>query len=194
MMFRFIILFFISIFFLSCNSKIPRKELPDLINTESWETFPKLPVAEQSFYTSDTIINNNGKRTHFLSVIIANAVNDSLLIKMVNDYEPLAVPMFPQWASQDEKAILLDLRSEKNKSDNITNISKSYFLVEKNLPNDIHISIPIIFLWNNKSAIRADNFMNALQNLPEVKCTFINTSKPSKLDCFSPAPPTFDGQ
>jgi hypothetical protein len=195
-MYRFIIIFFISIIFLSCNGKIPRKELPDLISTQSWETLPELPelpVAEQPFYTSDTTINSNGARTHFLSVIISNFANDSLLMNLVTSYEPIAVPMFEQWAKQNEKGILLDLRTGENNYSN-KNISHSEFLIEKILPDDIHISIPIIFLWDNKSALRAENFMNALQDLPEVKCSFINTNKSSKLDCFSPAAPTFDGE
>jgi hypothetical protein len=136
---------------------------------------------------------DGSKSASFMDIAMPDPQYDSLAMGLVQNYEPLAGSLMYEWSKQDRKGILIDLRGQTEGQN-----GRADFRIEKVLPGDIRITIPVVFLWDDQSLYRAYYFMHALQSLQAIKCSLINNSRETgrkgRQDCFSPTAPGFDGQ
>jgi len=184
-----------------CKAGRPlRKTLPDQfagngINERRWpdeETnnedyfLPGLP-----FYAVDTTIN--GKE--FTAIYLRNPDFDSTAFSIIKSYEPFAGSLLNMMAGQGIKGVLIDFRQHPDNQETGAN-----FLVSgqtgKNKEAAASPSVNIVFLWNESSASRAADFMNALKGSAMLAVKDINNKNPFspayKQDCFNPSAPGFD--
>ncbi|OQP52830.1 hypothetical protein A4H97_24340 [Niastella yeongjuensis] len=169
----------------ACSGGAPkpqRKKMPGLNNLNSqWE----IPYTTQQqvfnfpVRTDYVDLLQEGKAATFLAVNFADDNFDSLALSLANSYKAMAPALLEQWAQQQGTGILIDLRQPAS-----TNTQRSEYLLE-----NAGYSIPLIFLYDQASASRANTFMTVLQSVPSIHCKLTNATHTDKngvrSDCFS---------
>ncbi|MEJ0105176.1 MAG: hypothetical protein WDO19_22625 [Bacteroidota bacterium] len=151
-------------------------------------SLPGLP-----FYAVDTTIG--GKE--FTAIYLRNPDFDSVAFSIIKSYEPFAGSLLNMMNEQGIKGVLIDFRQHPDNEETGAN-----FLVSgqpgKNEAANTSPSVNIVFLWNENSASRAAEFMNALKGSAMLAVKDLNNKNPFspayKQDCFNPSAPGFDGQ
>ena len=163
--------------------KTERKKMPGLRGLNSdWE----LSFANESngafgfpYQAGYVDLMDNGKMTTFFAIALPDAGFDSIALSLVNSYKPLAMPILSQWAHDEGKGVLIDLRSNHNAGSTCTN-----YLVEGPA-----FSIPVVLLWNTASNSRVQSLIGMVQSMPAVTCTQKGESRlganNSRQDCFA---------
>jgi hypothetical protein len=189
----------------SCNGHPPRKKLPDLAgDVPSWEgamttadphpeKIPGLPP----FYVGDTTLYLEGRTRDLLSISLPDPAFDSLTMKLVSAWSPMARTLLDQLAARGEKGVFIDLRTGLSRQDQSGHWSTAY-RVERQESGCARLSLPVVFCWDPASAARAAAFIDALREIPGFWYTRIEPGKDDlSVDsrCFSADPPTnFDQQ
>jgi hypothetical protein len=189
----------------NCNGRPARKKLPDLTgDPASWEgvtttadrhpeQIPGLPP----FYASDTTLLLGGRTADLLTISLPEPAFDSLTMRIVTAWSPMARTLLDQLAARGEKGVLIDLRSASSQQDR-SGASSTAYLVEKQGSAGAQLSLPVVFCWDGASAARARAFIDVLQKMPEFRYIRIDRGKgnpPVNAGCFSADPPTnFDQQ
>ncbi len=111
------------------------------------------------------LINLDGNYGDYLSVPLADSELDESIFAMVIMFKPLASSYLSEWAKTQDKGVILDLRS---------NHSGTSTREEYRLENGNQFSVPVVFVWNAASALRAKRFTSILNDLPGISSTKIN--------------------
>lgn len=151
-----------------------RKKMPDLT---AWEAnFP--------FHTGVMDIGT----ASFLSVALPDPAYDSAAMGLISSYEPFAVPLLTEWATQEGKGVVVDLRSRPDGG------MRADYTIDRSGA----FSIPVIFLWDQASAGRAAAYINVLQSLSSVRCRCTGGKDGGYLtgrkDCFQTGDAGLDGR
>jgi len=161
--------------------KPQRKKMPELnsLNGE-WND----PGQAQGFFnlpirTGYIDIFRNGSPATFLAVKFSDNSFDSVALSLANSYKPMAQALLAQWAQQQGAGLLIDLRQTAEPGTQQT---------ECVLENQSY-SVPVIFLYSQTSANRANAYITLLQSIPAVHCKLSGLSHTGKdgsqLDCFT---------
>jgi len=110
----------------------------------------------QTGYTD--MMMGNGMATLF-TISLPGAGDDSAIMNLVNTYRPFAVHLLTQWAQQQNKGVLIDLRANAGQD-----LHRADYLVQR----EGAFSIPVVFLWDGFTAGRAAAYMNLLHVSPAV--------------------------
>ena len=162
------------VIFLGCAGAGPgrpeRKKMPDLTD------FP--------FHTGVIDIGT----ASFISVALPDPAYDSAAMGLISSYEPFAVPLLTEWAKQEGKGVVVDLRSRPDGG------MRADYTIDRSGA----FSIPVIFLWDQASAGRAAAYINVLQSLSSVRCRCTGGRDGGYLtgrkDCFQEGGTGLDGR
>jgi hypothetical protein len=121
-------------------------------------------VQEAPFTMHDVTMSANGIRSTYLSLALPDATYDSAAIAMALTCKPFAVPLLSQWANQEKKGVLFDLRNNNNKAE----LRTDYIVQTPGM-----FSIPVIFLYDRLSAGRMAGFVNVIQSVPALQCKLV---------------------
>lgn len=121
--------------------------------------WPELNGFQGAFQTGYTdMMMGNGMATLF-TISLPGAGDDSAIMNLVNTYRPFAVHLLTQWAQQQHKGVLIDLRANAGQD-----LHRADYLVQR----EGAFSIPVVFLWDGFTAGRAAAYMNLLHISPAV--------------------------
>lgn len=162
-------------------SKPQRKKMPELNNlggdaiSFAGDATGLLNLPFQARYVDAM---SGGKATSFLAVQLPDAGYDSMALSLAQTYQPLALPLLTQWAQQEGKGLMLDLRNNSNAEG-----QRSDYVVE-----GTSFALPVVILSDRRSAQRIPSFLDLVKALPGLKIRHIADSELSngvRHDCFS---------
>lgn len=110
----------------------------------------------------------------YMLIPLPDAADDSATISLVNSYKPIAIPFITQWAQQQQTGVVIDFRASEN-----LQLHRAEYRVKR----ENAFSIPVVFLWDRQSALRAAGFMNMLESFQSVKADRISNTAGN---CFHP--------
>ena len=126
--------------------------------------------------------------TGFLEVALPDPAYDSVAMGLIASYEPFAVPLLTEWAKQEGKGVVVDLRSRRDGG----------LRADYTIDRPGAFSIPVIFLWDQASAGRAASFIEVLQTMPSIRCRCTGGRDGGYLtgrkDCFQAGNPVLEGR
>lgn len=111
-------------------------------------------------------LDGNGNYGDYVSVPLIDAEADASIFTMVNMFRPFAASYLTDWAKNQNKGLILDLRS---------NHSGASTREEYNLATGDQFSVPVVLVWNATSALRAKRFTAILNDLPGINSKIINS-------------------
>ena len=156
-----------------------RKKMPDLTD---WALGAS--PADFPFHTGVIDIGT----ASFISVALPDPAYDSAAMGLISSYEPFALPLLTEWAKQERKGVVVDLRSRPDGG------MRADYTVDRSGA----FSIPVIFLWDQASAGRAAAYINVLQSLSSVRCRCTGGRDGGYLtgrkDCFQEGGTGLDGR
>jgi len=139
--------------------------------TADWANFP--------FSTGEVDVQSNNTQSVFHFVALPDAGYDSLAMHIIAGRQSEAVSLLAEWARQEEKGVVIDLRSRAAETGHRTD-----FTLER--PGEF--SIPVIFLWDRSSEARAAAFIDIMHSVPAIQCRRSSGNANGQQDCFrSPA-------
>jgi len=145
----------------------PRKKMPEFTGGggefEAFTPF-KNQNAEMGFLSRNTNMLYQGIPIECVSFTLPASLDEQVL-SLFSQYKPFAGPLLAAWAKQQRNGVVIDLKSSSG-----LGASQADFQV-KNADNSI---IPIVFLWNSQSALRASKYMNMLGEIPGVTVKLVN--------------------
>jgi hypothetical protein len=103
----------------------------------------------------------------YMLIPLPDPADDSATISLVNAYKPIAIPFLTQWSAQQQTGVMIDFRADEEQQ-----ILRAEYLVQRQHA----FSIPVVFLWDRNSAVRAASFMNMLETYSAVKANRISGS------------------
>lgn len=155
-----------------------RKKFPMFTDTGLAGDIPLYAFATQDsksgmpFATGYVDLSTEGSSTSYYSIALPDNSYDSLALSLVNNYKPLALPLISQWIKQSGgTGFMLDLRSSSNSGNRV-----DYTV------NVSGITVPVVLLWDNRSASRAETFVKLLQQTSGVSISSKNQT--SAHSCF----------
>lgn len=113
----------------------------------------------------------------YMLIPLPDPADDSATMNMVNTYKPIAIPFLTQWAQQQQTGVVIDLRADENQQ-----LQRAEYLVQRQNA----FSIPVVFLWDRSSAVRAASFISILEAYPAVKANRISSRGTGFGNCFHP--------
>lgn len=124
------------------------------------------------FATGSVDLSADGGINSYYSIALPNPGYDSLALSLVNNYKPLALSLLSQWAKQSTgKGFIVDLRSSSN------NENRQDYSVQFG-----GNTVPVVLLWDNNSASRAQTFLNSAQQVPGISIS--TKKKQNNSSCF----------
>lgn len=158
-----------------------RKKMLNANSQDFWEDPSFAGTSDVPFYTGDIDWQSGGITRPFVVVALPDPAYDSLATSMVLSHALLAVPLLTEWAAQEKKGVLIDLRSSPSQD-----TRQEEYVIERATA----FTIPVVFLWDRLSSARAASFIDLLQSLPSVHCRHIDGSyNKDRPDCFPAASP-----
>jgi len=139
-----------------------RKKMPAIMDDGFAGDIPLHAFAEENsqtglpFATGNVDLFTGGKAVSYYSVSLPDIGLDSMALSLVNNYQPLLIPMLANVPSG--KGLILDLRSNTRGSERA----------------DYKVSIagrqfPLTILWNQSSAYRVGSFIAAVKGLNQLE-------------------------
>lgn len=133
-----------------------------------------VPEAETSrpFATGYVDLSSDGTTSSYYSIALPDPGYDSLAFSLVNNYKPLALSLLSQWAKQNGGVgFIVDLRSSAS------NGKRQDYSVQFEGKK-----LPVVLLWDSKSAVRAQSFLNSARQIPGFDIS--ERKKENSLICF----------
>lgn len=122
---------------------------------------PDYEASELPFTTRYVTMTVNGAPATFLSVSLPDASYDSAATALALDFKPFALPLLSQWAHQESKGVVFDLR----KNITATELRADYMVETPGM-----FSIPVIFLYDRYSVGRMADFISIIKSVPAMQC------------------------
>ncbi|MBB2148126.1 hypothetical protein [Pedobacter gandavensis] len=171
-------LFALSISLFSCEGAgdlpIERKRMPRFSNSGLDQEFAGRKAYTSCGMTFETDLVNlgsAGNRSEYLCIPLADANADSSAFAVINMFKPFASIYLSQWAKMGNKGIMIDLRNDRQQQGS---------RVDYHLTKEASFSIPVVLLWDVKSALRANEFKQVMNSLPGINS--IKSNAPSAND------------
>lgn len=116
------------------------------------------PNSALPFATGSVDLSTEGTSSSYYSIALPDPGYDSLALSLVNNYKPLALSILGQWTQQNNgKGFILDLRSGAGDG------SRKDYAVQF-----AGQTVPVVLLWDARSASRAQTFLNTVQQIPGI--------------------------
>ncbi|WP_316839335.1 hypothetical protein [Pedobacter gandavensis] len=112
-----------------------------------------------TFETDIVNMGTNSNSSQYLCIPLADAEADASAFALINMFRPFATIYLSQWSKMANKGVMLDLRSDRQQQGK---------RVDYELQNENTFSIPVVLLWDAKSAIRVKAFEQLMANLPGI--------------------------
>jgi hypothetical protein len=106
-------------------------------------------------------VGSNGDNGEYMRIPLPDGSLDEAVFNMISLYKPIAAVFLNQWAKQQGKGVIIDLRSNSRQSS-----TREEFKVEKK----DSFSIPVVFYWDSSSAFRAKTFKDVLHSVNGISC------------------------
>lgn len=129
---------------------------------------PAHELQQTSFGMHDVDLTVNGIRGTYVSLAMPDASCDSAAIAMALTCKPFAVTLLSQWAKQEKKGVLFDLRHNYNNDE-----LRSDYVVESPGMR----SVPVTFLYDRYSANRVAGYINTIKLVPALQCKLLESSQ-----------------
>jgi hypothetical protein len=143
------------------------EQLNSSINPGALANFP--------FSTGEVGVQTGGTQSVFHSVALPDASYDSLAMHIIAGQQSSAVSLLAGWARQEEKGVVIDLRSSATETGH---------RVDYTLERSGEFSIPVIFLWDSFSEARAAAFIDIIHSVPAIQCRRTANFANGQQDCF----------
>jgi hypothetical protein len=167
LVFSFLIIILMLPFIYSCG-RPPRKKMPDLsILTEPFNEQSAFSTKEP-FIASDTTLNGE----HFFSISVPAVSSDSLGWAILQSNQPFAGILYDAMIRLGEKGVLI----------NLCNSQVQQHRTDLTLARKDEFSLPVVLLWDNSSELRMAEFMDAVNQLKNFKCTIIGGGAPGRIE------------
>ena len=165
---------------IACSSgpqKPARKKMPDFNRLGISEFFYDAgSPAGLPFLTGEMDVQSGSTQSTFHSVALPDASFDSLAMSIIADHASTAISLLGAWAKQDEKGVVIDLRSNKG---------EDALRADYTLERTGEFSIPVVFLWDRSSQTRAAAFISVMHSLQSIQCKHTGSySGNGQQDCF----------
>lgn len=98
-----------------------------------------------------------GEREPCVVVSLPSAGMDSVAFILVKTYGVLASPLINEWSKRDRRGVVLDLRENAGSS---ARSSKTEYM----LKSGTGIDIPVVIMWDQRSASRAASYTQTLEH------------------------------
>jgi hypothetical protein len=151
-----------------------RKKMPEFNNSGDDYSNMHLLGTEQTLYGANEpvagMIANNASMSFNGGVKDCYVVNipasaDMQVWSLAALYKPFAATLLSQWAGQNGKGILLDFRLENHSEE-----KRAEYLVTSEKSPDI----PVVLLWDQQSAARANAYLAQAMDVPGVSVKRLN--------------------
>jgi hypothetical protein len=144
--------------------------------SEQYNASSSTGLVDFPFSTGEMDVQSGSIARTYHSVSLPDASYDSIAIGLIAGRRPLAVSLLAQWAQQEHKGVVIDLRSSTG-----ANGQRADYTLERSGA----FSIPVVFLYDRSSAARVAAFVEIMQSVPEIQCRrSSNYSTSSRQDCF----------
>ena len=162
------------------QQKPARKKMPDFnrlgISESFYDTGNPAGLAGFPFSTGEMEIQSGSTQSTFHAVALPDASFDSLVMNIIASHASTAISLLGEWSKQDEKGVVIDLRSPK---------SEGGQRADYTLERAGEFSIPVVFLWDRPSQSRAAAFISVMQSLQSVQCKHTGSySANGQQNCF----------
>lgn len=141
------------------RKKMPRFSDAGLNQQGEFEGRKAYTSCGMTFETDLVKLGSAGNSSQYLCIPLADVAADSSAFALINMFKPFASIYLSQWAKMGNKGIMIDLRSDRQAQGSRT---------DYHLKNEGSLSIPVVILWDAKSALRADSFEQLMSNLPGI--------------------------
>jgi len=164
----------------SCKKGRPdRKTLPDFLSSDFESDQPTsdglngLPI-----YVSDTIFYSAGARLQLFNIVLPDQGTDSIVWNIIQAFEPIETAVEALMQNQNKAGIVLDFRETDG-----PRVNRGDFSLELTGTKD-KSKYHIVFLWDERSQARAEQFLQKAANEPGIRCIATNASNSGLFDCF----------
>lgn len=171
-------LFALSISLFSCEGggdvPIERKRMPRFSDSGLNQGFAGRKAYTSCGMTFETETVNLGSAensSQYLCIPLADANADSSALAVINMFKPFASIYLSQWAKMGNRGVMIDLRSDRQQQGS---------RADYHLTKEAAFSIPVVLLWDAKSALRASDFKQVMNSLPGINS--IKSNAPSAND------------
>lgn len=117
------------------------------------------------FTTSNVDMMSDGSLALCTAVSIPPAADEQVM-NLLSVYKPLAGSLILQWSKQQRNGVVLDFRTKGGYEQ-----ERADFRID----GSDHTGVPVIFLWDKQSSVRASTYMSMLTGFPDLPVTRVNS-------------------
>ena len=154
-----------------------RKKVPELTdlsnefegNGYEFQTTKTNNINQYGFTSTNANMNFMGEQQSCVVVSLRSAAMDSVAFNLVKTYGILASPLINEWSKRERKGLVFDLR--ENAGNEIGSSKAEYVLKSTS-----GIEVPIVFVWDRRSASRAVNYTQILENFSGIDVHLLSSN------------------
>jgi hypothetical protein len=165
---------------MSCKRGRPdRKTLPDFLNSDFESDQPSSSgLNEAPIYVSDTVCYSAGARQKMFNIVLPDPDADSIVWNIIQAFEPIESSVEALMQTQNKAGVVLDFREPGG-----SKVNREEFSLELAGTKDKR-KYQVVFLWDDQSQSRAEQFLQNAANEPGIRCIAGNESNSGLFDCF----------
>ncbi|NOW96053.1 hypothetical protein [Mucilaginibacter sp. SG564] len=129
-------------------------------STAANQSVDQTPYPALPFQIADTVINFGTNKASFYVVRVPSD-NFDFLLPLAKIYEPYLVSSMSTWAQTGRSGIAIDFSSGSISRRSLYSLNNS----------SLHVSIPLVILYDDASQARANNLTKLIQSLNTIRIT-----------------------